>query len=99
MGVDVEAVVAVEVRLNAGQGRAGAQQLLQNAAPLFLLAGGGAVVLPAELFCTELLFGRGVFVAADVGGGAFHDVQSVHGVHPFMASVFYKDYTTFTLSV
>ena len=83
VGMDVEAIVTVEVRLNAGHGRAGAQQGLQDAAPLFLFVGSGAVVLPAQLLCTVLFLRGGVFIAADVGGRAFHNIQSVHRVCPF----------------
>ena len=61
VGMDVEAIVTVEIRLNAGQGRAGAQQSLQDAAPLFLFVGSGAVVLPAQLLCTVLFLRGGCF--------------------------------------
>ena len=81
--MDVEAIVTVEIRLNAGHGRAGAQQGLQDAAPLFLFVGSGAVVLPAQLLCTVLFLRGGVFIAAYVGGRAFHNIQSVHRVCPF----------------
>ena len=83
VGMDVEAIVTVEVRLNAGHGRACAQQGLQDAAPLFLFVGSGAVVLPAQLLCTVLFLRGGVFIAADVGGRAFHNIQSIHRVCPF----------------
>ena len=76
VGMDVEAIVTVEIRLNAGHGRAGAQQGLQDTAPLFLFVGSGAVVLPAQLLCTVLFLRGGVFIAADVGGRAFHNIQS-----------------------
>ncbi len=50
VSMDVKAIVTVEVRLNAGHGRAGAQQGLQDAAPLFLFVGSGAVVLQHSCF-------------------------------------------------
>ena len=78
VGVDVEAVVAVEIRLDAGHGRAGAQQLLQNRAALFRFVWGGAVVLPAQLLGACLCFGGGVFVTAGVGRRAFHNFNRVH---------------------
>ena len=83
VSMDVEAIVTVEVRLNAGHRRACAQQGLQDAAPLFLFVGSGAVVLPAQLLCTVLFLRGGVFIAADIGGRAFHNIQSVHRVCPF----------------
>ena len=83
VGMDVEAIVTVEIRLNAGHGRAGAQQGLQDTAPLFLFVGSGAVVLPAQLLCTVLFFRGGVFIATDIGGRVFHNIQSVHRVCPF----------------
>ena len=83
VGMDIEAIVTVEIWLNAGHGRAGAQQGLQDTAPLFLFVRSGAVVLPAQLLCTVLFLRGGVFIAADVGGRAFHNIQSVHRVCPF----------------
>ena len=83
VGMDVEAIVTVEIRLNAGHGRAGAQQGLQDTAPLFLFVGSGAVVLPAQLLCTVLFLRGGVFIATDIGGRVFHNIQSVHRVCPF----------------
>ena len=52
----------------AGHGRAGAQQGLQDTAPLFLFVGSGAVVLPTQLLCTVLFLRGGVFIATDIGG-------------------------------
>ena len=98
VGMDIEAIVTVEIWLNAGHGRAGAQQGLQDTAPLFLFVGSGAVVLPTQLLCTVLFLRGGVFIAADVGGRAFHNIQSVHRVCPFH-TVFFKDYTTFSVGV
>jgi len=86
--MDVEAIVTVEIRLNAGHGRAGAQQGLQDTAPLFLFVGSGAVVLPAQLLCTVLFLRGGVFIATDIGGRVFHNIQSVHRVLSFPYSVF-----------
>ena len=83
VGMDVEAIVTVEIRLNAGHGRAGAQQGLQDTAPLFLFVGSGAVVLPTQLLCTVLFLRGGVFIATDIGGRVFHNIQSVHHVCPF----------------
>ena len=83
VGMDIEAIVTVEIWLNAGHGRAGAQQGLQDTAPLFLFVGNGAVVLPTQLLCTVLFLRGGVFIAADIGGRAFHNIQSVHRVCPF----------------
>ena len=98
VGMDVEAIVTVEIRLNAGHGRAGAQQGLQDTAPLFLFVGSGAVVLPAQLLCTVLFLRGGVFIATDIGGRVFHNIQSVHSICPFH-TVFFKDYTTFSVGV
>ena len=83
VGMDIEAIVTVEIWLNAGHGRAGAQQGLQDTAPLFLFVGSGAVVLPTQLLCTVLFLRGGVFIATDIGGRVFHNIQSVHHVCPF----------------
>ena len=40
----------------------------------------------------------GVFIATDIGGRVFHNIQSVHRVCPFH-TVFFKDYTTFSVGV
>lgn len=48
-----------------------------------MFVGSGAVVLPAQLLRTVLFLRGGVFIAADVGGRAFHNIQSVHRVCPF----------------
>ena len=47
MGMDIEPIIAVKIRLDADHGRAGAEQFLKNRMAFFVLARGRLIVFPA----------------------------------------------------
>ena len=82
--VDVEAVVAAEVRLDERQRVAGAEQLAQNFTTALRFVRRGAVILPAKPLGAQLRRGGGVLVPAGIGCWPLHNLNGIHKIAPLV---------------
>jgi len=80
MKMDVKAVIAMEVRLNANHRGICSEKLFQNILPLVSLHRASFVILPAQLFCFQLRLLGEVFVTACIRSRASDNIYRIHFV-------------------